>query len=140
MSDINTVTLTGRLGSELELRYTPQGTAVTDVNLAVQSGFGDKEKTNWIGLTIWGKSAEAAANHLGKGQKIAVAGRLDQESWDQDGKPRTKTRVVCERWTFADGKRTENSNPPSNPPSEPMTTRNVHPDQNPNLSGDDIPF
>ena len=46
------------------------------------------------------------------------------------------TVLVCERRTFADGKRAENSNVPS----EPVTTRNVHPDQNPNLSGDDIPF
>lgn len=142
MSDINNVTLTGRLGSNLELRYTPQGTAVTDVNLAVQSGFGDKEKTNWIGLTIWGKSAEAAANHLGKGQKIAIQGRLDQDTWeDKDsGSKRSKTRVIVERWTFADGKKADNSNPPTQA-AAPTTTRNVHEQHGgADVEQDDIPF
>lgn len=137
MGDINNVSLTGRLGQNFELRHTPQGTAVTENNLAVQDGFGDKEKTYWVGITIWGKSAEAAAKYLEKGRKIAISGRLTQDSWeDKDtGKPRTKTRVTVENWTFADSKGSESKAPQQS--TEPVTTRNVHPDQN---SGDDIPF
>lgn len=106
MSDINTVSLTGRLGADIELRYTPSGKAVADVNLAVVSGWGKNEKTNWIGLTFWDKSAEAAQKHLGKGRKIAICGRLDQDEWQdkQTGQKRTKTRVVVSDWTFADSK------------------------------------
>ena len=123
--DINTVILTGRLGSDIELRYTPSGIAVADVNLAVESGFGDKKKTNWIGLTIWNKSAEAAANYLGKGRKIAVSGRLDQEEWDdkETGKKQRKTRVVVENWTFADSEKSQQqarAQAPAQRQSEPM--------------------
>lgn len=141
MSDINTVTLTGRLGSDIELRYTPQGKAVCDINLAVQSGYGDNEKTSWIGLTMWDKKAEAAARYLGKGRKIAVSGRLDQETWEQDGNKRSKTRVVVHDWTFADSEK-------ATPKQEPTTTRNVHDQVNASdqipagaaAGGDDIPF
>lgn len=105
-SDLNKTQLSGRLASDIELRYTPKGTAVADVNLAVNSGYGDNQKTNWIGLTIWGKSAEAAANYLGKGRKIIVDGRLDQDEWEdkETGKKRSKTRVIVENWYFADSK------------------------------------
>lgn len=142
MSDINTVSLTGRLGADIELRYTPQGKAVADVNLAVQSGFGDNEKTLWIGLTLWDKRAEAAAKYLGKGRKIAVSGRLDQETWEKDGQKRSKTRVVVHDWAFADSEKSERD-------TGPTTTRNVHDREAARTSqqsygadqdGDDIPF
>lgn len=100
--DINTVTLTGRLGRDIELRQTAKGTSVANVSLAVESGFGDNRKTNWIGLDFWGKAAESAAQYLGKGRKVAVSGRLDQSDYEKDGKTVTKTRVVVENWTFAD--------------------------------------
>src|SRR5690606_34431209 len=70
--DINTVTLTGRLGRDIELRQTAKGTSVANVSLAVESGFGDNRKTNWIGLDFWGKAAESAAQYLRRGRKIAV--------------------------------------------------------------------
>jgi len=103
--DLNTVALTGRLGGDVEVRFTPSGKAVADVNLAVDCGYGEREHTSWIGLTLWGKQAEAAAQHLGKGRKVALTGRLNQESWeDKDGNKRSKTRVVVSSWTFADSK------------------------------------
>jgi single-strand DNA-binding protein len=107
--DINTVTLTGRLGGDIELRYTNSGTAVANVNLAVESGFGEKKKTLWIGLDLWGKAAESAAQFLGKGRKIAVSGRLDHSEYEdkETGKKVSKTRVVAEQWTFADSERKE---------------------------------
>jgi single-strand DNA-binding protein len=113
--DINTCTLTGNIGNDLELRHTPTGTAVLEFNLAVTSGFGDKKKTNWIGLTLWGKTAESAKAHLGKGRKIAVTGRLDQDEWeDKDtGKKRSKTRVIVENWTFADSSKGDHPDRPA---------------------------
>jgi len=109
MSDINRVIVTGRMGGDLELRYTSKGTAVGEVNVAVTSGFGENEKTNWIGCTFWGKSAEAASQYLGKGRKLVIEGRLEQDEWEdrETGKKRSKTRVVVENWTFADSNRSE---------------------------------
>jgi len=107
--DINTVTLTGRLGGDIELRYTNSGTAVANVNIAVESGFGEKKKTLWIGIDLWGKTAESAAQFLGKGRKIAISGRLDHSEYEdkETGKKVSKTRVVAEQWTFADSERKE---------------------------------
>ena len=104
---MNKVILTGNLGGDIETRTTKDGKTVAEVNLAVAAGFGTQKKTLWIGLTIWDKQAESAAQYLSKGRKIAIVGRLDQDEWeDKDtGKKRTKTRVVVESWEFADGVR-----------------------------------
>lgn len=144
--DINTVTLTGNIGNELELRYTQTGTAVLELNLAVVSGFGDKKKTNWIGCTLWGKTAESAKEYLGKGRKIAVSGRLNQDSWeDKDtGKKQSKTRVTVEHWTFADsgkGERQESSQPARRAESAPERRQEpVHQPATGGADDEDIPF
>jgi single-strand DNA-binding protein len=130
MSDINTVALTGRLGSDPELRSTTSGTHVCEVSLAVSRYVNGAEKVNWIGLVFWGKTAESAAKCLRKGSKIALSGRLDQDEWEEKGtgQKKRKTRVVVEQWTFAD------SQGKSSAPSEdPEPGR-------PDLQPDDIPY
>lgn len=148
--DINTVTLTGRLGGDLELKYTKTGTAVTGCSLAVEAGFGDNKKTLWIGLDFWGKTAEAASKYLAKGKKVAISGRLDQSEYEKDGKTIQKTRVVVENWTFADSDKSgQSSDRPSR--QEPRQEarreepRREAPQQDLPMSGeddggDDIPF
>jgi len=141
--DINTVTLTGKIGNDLELRNTPTGTAVLEFNLASTSGFGEKKKTNWIGCTLWGKTAESAASFLGKGRKIAITGRLDQDEWDdkETGKKRSKTRVVVEQWTFADSDKGGSSSRPARQESAPYQQEQSAPAQGgSDDGGDDIPF
>jgi single-strand DNA-binding protein len=147
--DINNVTLTGRLGSDLELKYTKSGTAVTGCSLAVEAGFGDNKKTLWIGLDFWGKTAEAASKFLAKGRKIAVTGRLDQSEYEKDGKTIQKTRVVVENWTFADSEKSGNSSdrPARQEPRQEARReqpRQIAPQPTPPASGaddgDEIPF
>lgn len=141
--DLNSVALTGRIGSDLELRHTKGDTAVLEMNLAVESGFGDKKKTNWIGLVLWGKSAESAHQHLGKGRKIAVSGRLNQEEWEdkETGKKRSKTHVVVETWTFADSDRKEGSQSRQPASSAPRQERREEPaPAGGSDDGDEIPF
>ena len=155
--DINTVTLTGRLGGDIELRYTKTGAAVANVNLAVESGFGDNKKTNWFGLDFWGKAAESAGQYLAKGRKIAISGRLDHSEYEdrETGKKVSKTRVVVESWTFADserraaggdGQRAEKPRQRSEAPArrqEAPPTRRAEPQQELPIGGDeedDIPF
>ena len=149
--DINTVTLTGNIGNDLELRYTQTGNAVLELNLAVVSGFGEKKKTNWIGCTLWGKTAESAKEYLGKGRKIAVSGRLDQDSWEdkETGKKQSKTRVTVDHWTFADSGKGERSQSPaqSSQPARrtetPPARRQEQQEELPAGGGegdDDIPF
>ena len=104
---MNKVNLIGRVGSDIELRYTPAGKAVTDVNLAVDDGFGENKKTAWIGVTIWGVTAEVAAKYVRKGDKLGISGRLSQEEWTDKttGKTQRKTKVTCDEMDLLGEKR-----------------------------------
>ncbi|MDA8743172.1 single-stranded DNA-binding protein [Rubripirellula amarantea] len=102
MASYNRVVLVGNLTKDIELRYTPGGTAVADVGLAVndrrKSASGEwVEETTFVDITMWGRTAEVASEYLGKGSPILVEGRLKQESWETDGQKRSKLKVICER-------------------------------------------
>jgi len=98
---INRVVLVGRLVADPELRYTPNGTAVASLRLAVDRGRTNAEgnrETDFFNVVAWQKSAEYAANYLNKGRLIGVDGRLQQRSWvAQDGTKRSAVEVVAER-------------------------------------------
>lgn len=99
MSDLNSVNLTGRLGQEPEIRYTPNGKATASVSLAVK-GF-SKEKTDWVKLVFWDKTAEILAQYCHKGDQIAVSGRLQVRDYQaQDGTKRNATEVVVNSLTL----------------------------------------
>lgn len=102
MKNLNCITLTGRLGRDFELRNTQSGTAVAENSLAVSTGYGDQEKTVWVPITFWGKSAESAAQYLGKGRECIIKGRLDQDEWTDrtSGEKKIKLKVTVEDWGF----------------------------------------
>jgi len=104
MADINNVTLTGRLGQEPELRYTPAGKATVSASLAV-SGFA-KDKTDWIRIVLWEKTAEILSQYCHKGDQVGVVGRLQVRDYQsQDGTKRTATEVVVSSLTLLGGKK-----------------------------------
>ena|SRR5579872_1618310 len=74
-------TFAGRLGKDAELKYTPQGVAVCNFNLAVDAGYGDNKKTLWIQGAIWRERAEKLSQYLTKGKFIAITGDIDVRSW-----------------------------------------------------------
>ena len=93
---MNKVILTGRLTKEPEVRYTPTGKAVASFTLAVDNGFGENKKTDFIPIVVWGNSAEFCGNNLNKGSKVLVDGRLQVRSYDaKDGSKRYVTEVVA---------------------------------------------
>src|SRR5690606_20959675 len=97
---MNTVALIGRLGSTPQLRYTQNGTAVATGSIAVPRRR-NRDEVDWIDLTLWGKTAEIAAQHLTKGRQIGVTGRLLQERWEtQGGEKRSRVVVIAESVTF----------------------------------------
>jgi len=104
---MNQVNIIGRVGAEIELRHTPSGKAVTEVNLAVDDGFGENKKTAWIGCTLWGATAECAAKYVRKGDRLGISGRLSQEEWEDKttGKKQRKTKVTCENMHLITDKR-----------------------------------
>jgi single-strand DNA-binding protein len=106
MASLNKVFLLGNLTRVPELRYTPGGTAVADLRIAVNRNYttqgGEKrEDTCFLTVVVWGKQAETCREYLDKGSQILVEGRLQTRDWEaKDGQKRTVTEVVAERVQF----------------------------------------
>ena len=106
MASLNKVLLIGNLTRPPELRYTPSGTAVADLRLAVNRNYttqsGEKrEEACFLTVVVWGKQAESCGEYLDKGSQIFVEGRLHTRDWEgKDGQKRTVTEVVAERVQF----------------------------------------
>jgi single-strand DNA-binding protein len=103
MANFNKVMLMGNVTRDIELRYTPKGTAVADIGLAVnrvRSGDGGEriEETTFVDVTLWGRTAEVAHQYSGKGKPLFVEGRLHMDSWDDKatGQKRSKLKVVAD--------------------------------------------
>ncbi|PYM95725.1 MAG: single-stranded DNA-binding protein [Candidatus Rokuibacteriota bacterium] len=106
MASLNKVFLIGNLTKQPELRYTPSGTAVADLRLAVNRNYttqgGEKrEEVCFLTVVVWGKQAESCGEYLDKGSPILVEGRLQTREWEaKDGGKRTVIEVVAERVQF----------------------------------------
>lgn len=104
---LNRVEIIGNLGADPEMRYTANGTAVTTFRVAVGRTYvvdGERrEETEWFRVVTWNKLAETAGQHLQKGRKVFVEGRLSTRSWEgQDGQKRYTTEVVANQVIFLD--------------------------------------
>ena len=101
---INKVELLGRVGTDPEMKYTPNGTAVTNLRLATDRYRRDAEDaTDWHTVIVWGKTAEAVNQYVTKGQRLYVAGRLVQNTWEnEDGQRRHRTEVHTQEVVFLD--------------------------------------
>ena len=102
MASFNRVILLGNMTRDPEVRYTPGGTAVCEVGLAVNDRRKGQdgewiEETTFIDVTLWGKTAETCGQYLSKGSPILVEGRLKLDTWEQEGAKRSKLRVIAER-------------------------------------------
>lgn len=111
MGSVNKVILVGNLGADIELRYTPSGTAVGNVRIATTETWTDRnsgerrEQTEWHRVVLWGKQAETLQEYLTKGRQIFVEGRLQTRSWeDRDGNKRYTTEVRSDRVVLLGGR------------------------------------
>lgn len=105
MVSLNRVLLIGNLTKDPELRYTPSGTAVANLRLAVNSSFKDqsgqrKEETCFVTIVVWSKQAEACNQYLKKGRPVFIEGRLIYRSWEAEGKTRSTMEVRADRVQF----------------------------------------
>jgi single-strand DNA-binding protein len=151
MANLNRVLLIGNLTRDPELRYTPKGTAVTEIGIAVNRVYtgedGErKEETTFVDVTLWARLAEIAGQYLKKGRPVFVEGRLQLDTWDdkQTGQKRSKLRVVAESIQLL-GTRQEGDLPASPAPRRPSasTPPPARPEpRDPDLDAepDDIPF
>ena len=106
MASYNKVLLMGNLTKDPELRYTPQGTAVVNLRLAVNRKYRSKEQelkeeVCFITAVVWNKQAETCNQYLHKGSSVFVEGRLQSRSWeDNAGAKRSVIEVRAERVQF----------------------------------------
>jgi single-strand DNA-binding protein len=109
-SMVNKVILIGRLGKDPEVRYTPDGTMVTNFNLATDEQRKDKngekiQRTEWHKIVTWGKLAEICGNYLVKGKLVFVEGRIQTRSWeDKEGVKRYTTEIIASNMQMLDSK------------------------------------
>lgn len=110
MASFNRVILLGNLTRDVEVKYLQSGTAVAEIGLAVNDRRKDAKTNQWIDettfvdVTFWGRTAEIAAEYLGKGSPVLVEGRLKLDQWETEGQKRSKLRVVCERMQMVGSK------------------------------------
>jgi single-strand DNA-binding protein len=153
MANLNRVLLIGNLTRDPEIRYTPKGTAVADVGLAVNRVLNTeegerREEVTYVDVVLWARLAEIADQYLKKGRPVFIEGRLQLDSWDdkQTGQKRSRLRVVAENMQLL-GSRSESeaaasttaprhSPGPAAPAPRPQQPKDPDLDAEP----DDIPF
>lgn len=108
---MNRTWLRGRLGREIELRKTQTGKSVTTFFVAVTTGYGDQQKTNWIRCIAWEKQADTLAQYSHKGDEVEIDGRLIENKYkDRDtGKEISTLEVRCTTVTILTRKSNQNS-------------------------------
>jgi len=112
MANFNKVVLVGNLTRDPDVRQTPGGMSVTDLGLAVNRTWTDRntnqrnEETTFVDVTCWGRTAEIAGEYLSKGRAVLIEGRLKLDEWNdrESGQRRTKLKVVCENMQMLGGR------------------------------------
>lgn len=105
-SGVNKAIIIGRLGNDPEVRYTANGGAVGNFNLATNESWTDKagqkqERTEWHRIVVWGKMAELCGQYLSKGRQAYVEGRLQTREWtDKEGVKKYTTEIVAQSIQF----------------------------------------
>ena len=164
MANVNKVILIGNVTRDPEVKFTPKGSAVTEIGMAINRSYtldnGEKrEEVTFIDVTFWGRQAETIGEYVKKGRSIYVEGRLQLDSWDdkQSGQKRSKLRVIGENFQFL-GARTggapggagegegegghyeQREQRPQQRPAARPTQRPTAPPSAENEERDDIPF
>jgi single-strand DNA-binding protein len=144
--DINRVTLVGRLTRDPELRHLPSGQPVLQLGLAVNGRQRDDagnwtDKPNFFDIKVFGNQAESLSQHLAKGRRVGIDGRLDWSSWEaQDGSKRSKVEVVAFQVQFLDSRTEASGESQYIPSSDVAPDRGDFAPAGAPATDDDIPF
>lgn len=141
MSNYNKVILMGNLTRDPELRYTPKGTAIAKLGLAINRVWTNeagekKEEVTFVDVDTFGRTAENCGKYLKKGRPVLIDGRLRLEQWDdkQTGQKKSKLGVVSEAVQFLGGKHDGEETPKRQSATTPA------PAESPETESDDVPF
>ena len=105
-NSVNKVIIVGNLGQDPEARFTPQGTAVTNLSVATNESWKNQsgelqDRTEWHRVVMYGRMAETATEYMKKGQMVYVEGRLHTREWeDQNQIKRKTTEIRCDNFTM----------------------------------------
>jgi single-strand DNA-binding protein len=143
---MNSVNIIGNITKDIELKYTQNNKAVVTVSIAVNEGFGDNQKTYFLDVQVWEKQAENLAKYCSKGSKIAVSGKLVQQTWEYDGKKQSKVLIQANNVMFLDSKKEGQA--PKEPSQADILNNVMENEKDPfkdfgnevQLSEDDLPF
>jgi single-strand DNA-binding protein len=107
-ASLNKVLLMGNLTRDPEVKYTPKGTAVCDLGLAINDTYKAqdgtiKETVTYVDVEVWGRTAENCKQYLTKGRPVFVEGQLRLDQWEQEGQKRSKMKVRADRVQFLGG-------------------------------------
>ncbi len=108
MVGLNKIIVIGNLGTDPEMRYTPNGNAVTSFRLAVSRSYTTRDgerrqETEWFRIVAWNQQAESCNQFLQKGKKVYVEGRLKSDTWEgRDGQTRFTNEIIADRVLFLD--------------------------------------
>lgn len=145
MANLNRVTLIGNLTRDVELKYTPKGTVIADLSIAVNRKWKDdsgqqKEETTFVDLTAFGKTAELAQQYLAKGSSCYFEGRLNLETWEDKTtqQKRSRMKVIIENMQFL-GSKKDSGNQPQRAANSGGQRQSAPPETFDN-GDDDIPF
>jgi single-strand DNA-binding protein len=97
---MNSVNLIGRLTKDPEIRYTGDQKAVAKFTVAIDDGYGDAKKTNFISIVVFGKQAENCERFLAKGKLVGISGKIQTGSYEKDGRKVYTTDVVANNVYF----------------------------------------
>ena len=149
MASFNRVILAGNLTRDPELKYTPKGTAVARLTLAINRNYASetgerKEEVSFVDVEAWGKQAEVLSQYMKKGRPLLVEGRLKQDTWEDKNthQKQSKLKVVLEGFSFIDSRGGgEGGAPPRQAAAAPPSTAEPAPgpDGTP-PEEDDVPF
>lgn len=135
MASVNRVMLLGNLTRDPEIKYTPKGTAIADISLAINHNYttdgGEKrESVTFVDVTLWGRTAEIVGEYCKKGNPLFVEGRLQLDTWDDKttGQKRSKLKVVGDNIQLLGSK----------PQSDTGTPTSRAPKEDPNLDELDV--
>lgn len=125
MASLNKVQVIGNVTRDIELKRTPGGNAVCDVGVAINEKRKDAsgqwvEEVLFLDVTLWGRTAEVAAEYAGKGAPIYLEGRMKMDAWtDQSGQERKKLKVIGDRLQLLGGRSEATPAPKPAPKPEP---------------------
>lgn len=103
-NDLNNCTFIGRLGADPETRYLPSGDPVVSFRIAVGWKSKDREGTEWVSISAFGKLAEICGQYLQKGSQVYIAGRYKTDEYEKNGEKRYSTKIIADKMQMLGGK------------------------------------